>query len=149
MCLNEARYGIAWGAIGAASACYDEALRYAKSRVQFDGPIAGRQIVQTKLAHMLTEITLGQLLVLRLGRMSDAGKLRFQHVSMAKRNNVRLALDTARTCRDILGAAGICFDYQCGRHLCNLESVITYEGTHDIHTLVLGEKITGIPAYSS
>jgi len=148
MCLNEARYGIAWGALGAASACYDEALRYAKNRVQFARPIAGYQLVQEKLVTMLTDITLGQLLCLRLGRLKDAGASTFYQVSFAKRNNVRMALETARTTRDILGAAGICYDFQCGRHMCNLESVITYEGTHDIHTLIVGERITGIPAYS-
>jgi len=148
MCLNQARYGIAWGAIGAAMACYDEALRYGKTRIQFDRPIAGFQLVQQKLVHMLSEITNAQLLCLRLGRMKDKGTLKHYHVSLAKRNNVHMALQTARVARDILGAAGICHDYQCGRHMCNLESVITYEGTHDIHTLIVGENITGLSAIS-
>lgn len=148
MCLNQARYGISWGAVGAASSCYEEALRYSKSRVQFSRPIAGYQLVQKKLVEMLTEISKAQLLCLRLGRMKDEGKLKHYHVSMAKMNNVKMALDAARTARDILGAAGICFDYHCARHLCNLESVFTYEGTHDIHTLIVGEKITGISAVS-
>jgi glutaryl-CoA dehydrogenase len=145
-CLNEARYGIAWGAVGAAMACYDEALRYAKARVQFDRPIAGFQLVQEKLAWMITEITKAQLLALRLGQLKAAGRLKHYQVSMAKANNVSVALKTARLAREILGAAGICDDHQCGRHLCNLESVHTYEGTHDIHTLIVGEAITGIRA---
>ena len=146
-CLTQARYGIAWGAMGSAMACYDEALRYAKNRVQFDRPIAGFQLVQRKLVWMITEITKGRLLVYRLGKLKEQGKANHAHVSMAKMNNVKVALDIARTTREILGAAGICDDYQCGRHMCNLESVYTYEGTHDIHTLVIGETITGIPAY--
>ncbi len=146
-CLNQARYGIAWGALGAAMACYDEAVTYAKTRIQFDKPIASFQLIQEKLADMLTEITKGQTLCLQLGRLKDAGKVIPQQVSLAKRNNVYHALQIARTARDILGASGITDEYQCGRHMCNLESVFTYEGTHNIHTLILGEWITGIPAY--
>ena len=146
-CLNQARYGIAWGAIGAAMACYDEALQYAKERKQFDRPIASFQLVQRKLTKMVTEITKAQLLALRLGQLKDEGKVRHDQVSMAKMNNVEVALKCARTARDILGAAGICDDFQCGRHMCNLESVYTYEGTHDIHTLILGQDITGISAF--
>ncbi|MCI0415557.1 acyl-CoA dehydrogenase family protein [bacterium] len=146
-CLNQARYGIAWGAIGAAMACYDEAVNYAKTRIQFDKPIASFQMVQEKLVYMLSEITKGQLLCLQLGRLKDQGKVTAQQVSLAKMNNVYHALQIARTARDILGASGITDEYQCGRHLCNLESVFTYEGTHNIHTLILGEWITGIPAY--
>lgn len=148
MCLNQARYGIAWGALGAAMACYDEAVDYAKGRVQFTRPIAGYQLVQEKLAGMLTEITKGQLLALQLGRLKDAGKAQHTHVSLAKRNNVSVARDIARAAREILGANGIIDEYQSMRHSCNLESVYTYEGTHDIHTLVLGEAITGLPAYT-
>ncbi len=147
-CLNQARYGIAWGAVGAAMACYDEALDYSKTRIQFDKPIASFQLVQAKLAWMLTEITKAQLLNLRLGRMKDTGKMRPQHVSLAKRNNVEIALKIARTARDMLGANGITDEYQVGRHMCNLESVYTYEGTHDIHTLILGHDVTGISAYA-
>jgi glutaryl-CoA dehydrogenase len=146
-CLNQARYGIAWGAMGAASACYDEAVTYAKTRIQFDKPIASFQLIQEKLVYMLSEITKGQLLCLQLGRLKDEGKATPQHISLAKMNNVYHALQIARTARDILGASGITDEYQCGRHLCNLESVYTYEGTHNIHTLILGEWITGIPAY--
>ncbi len=147
-CLTQARAGIAWGAIGAACACYDEALRYAKERIQFDKPIASFQLVQAKFADMLTEITKAQLLALQLGRLKDAGQANYAQVSMAKRNNVAIALDIARTCRDILGANGISDEYHVFRHLCNLETVKTYEGTHDIHTLILGRTITGIPAFS-
>jgi glutaryl-CoA dehydrogenase len=146
-CLNHARYGIAWGAIGAAMACYDEARQYAMQREQFGRPIASFQLVQAKLAHMLTEITKAQLLAHRLARLKDAGAARHYHISMAKMNNVEIALDTARSARDILGAAGILDEHQCFRHMCNLESVKTYEGTHDIHLLVLGQQITGIPAF--
>lgn len=145
-CLNQARYGIAWGAVGSAMACFDEALGYAQERIQFDRPIASFQLVQKKLADMATEITKAQLLAYRLGRLKESGKLKHYQVSMAKMNNVAMALNVARTTRDILGAAGICDDYQCGRHLCNLESVYTYEGTHDIHTLIVGEALTGIRA---
>jgi glutaryl-CoA dehydrogenase len=147
-CLNHARYGIAWGAIGAAMACYDEARQYAKSRVQFDRPIGGFQLVQAKLARMLTEITKAQLLALRLAQLRDAGASQHYHISMAKMNNVEIALDAARTARDILGGVGILDQHQCFRHMCNLESVKTYEGTHDIHLLVLGEHITGMPAFA-
>ncbi len=146
-CLNQARYGIAWGAIGAAMACYDEAVTYSKTRIQFDKPIASYQMIQEKLVYMLSEITKGQLLCLQLGRLKDQGKVTAQQVSLAKMNNVYHALQIARTARDILGASGITDEYQCGRHMCNLESVFTYEGTHNIHTLVLGEWITGIPAF--
>ncbi len=146
-CLNEARYGIAWGAVGAAMACYDEALNYAQTRVQFDRPIAGFQLVQQKLVEMITEITKGQLLSYQLGRLKDEGKAKFNHVSMAKRNNVHQALQTARSARSILAANGITDEYQVIRHLLNLESVYTYEGTHDIHTLIVGENITGISAF--
>ncbi|CAN5819534.1 acyl-CoA dehydrogenase family protein [soil metagenome] len=147
MCLNQARYGIAWGAVGAAMACYDEALRYAKERVQFDGPIAGKQIQQVRLAEMLTEITKAQLLCLQLGRLKDAGTMRPQQVSLAKRNNVDMAADIAREARRILGGNGILVEYSAMRHMANLESVYTYEGTHDIHGLILGQDITGIPAF--
>jgi len=147
-CLNHARYGIAWGVIGAAMACYDEARQYAKSRVQFDRPIGGFQLVQAKLARMLTEITKAQLLALRLAQLRDAGASQHYHISMAKMNNVEIALDAARTARDILGGVGILDQHQCFRHMCNLESVKTYEGTHDIHLLVLGEHITGMPAFA-
>jgi glutaryl-CoA dehydrogenase len=147
MCLNQARYGIAWGAIGAAMACYDCAVDYTKGRIQFDKPIAQFQLVQEKLAHMLTEITKGQLLAWRLGRLKDEGRLHFAQTSMAKRNNVRIALETARLARDLMGASGITLEYPVFRHMCNLESVYTYEGTDHIHTLILGEYITGLPAY--
>jgi glutaryl-CoA dehydrogenase len=148
LCLNQARYGIAWGAIGAAMACYDEARQYAMSRVQFGRPIGGFQLVQAKLARMLTEITKAQLLAYRLAQLKDAGTARHYHISMAKMNNVEIALDIARTTRDILGAVGILDEHQCFRHMCNLESVKTYEGTHDIHLLLLGEEITGTPAFA-
>jgi glutaryl-CoA dehydrogenase len=148
MCLTQARYGIAWGAIGSAMATFDSARSWALERRQFASkPIASHQLVQQKLATMLTEITKGQLLVLRLGQLKDRGKLRFDQVSLAKRNNVAIALDTARMARDILGANGILSEYPVFRHMANLESVYTYEGTHDIHTLILGQSITGIPAY--
>jgi len=146
-CLTQARYGIAWGALGAATACFDEALRYAKERVVFDKALAGFQIPQKKLADVATDITLGQLLALRLGRLKDDGRMQHFHVSMAKRNNVDLALRAARTLRDMLGANGITLEYHTGRHMCNLESVATYEGTHDIHTLAIGSELTGIPAF--
>jgi glutaryl-CoA dehydrogenase len=145
-CLTQARYGIAWGALGAAMACYDEALRYAKDRIVQGGPLAGKQIVQQKLVAMLTEITKGQLLALRLGRLKDEGKLHHAMVSMAKMNNVDVALRIAREARDLLGANGIVDDYASMRHMVNLETVRTYEGTHDIHTLILGEHITGMRA---
>jgi glutaryl-CoA dehydrogenase len=147
MCLNQARYGIAWGAVGSAMATYDAALNYAKSRVQFGKPIASFQMTQEKLVHMLTEITKAQLLCIQLGRLKDQGKLRFQQVSLAKRNNVHHALEIARVAREILGANGILDEYPVMRHSANLESVKTYEGTHEMHTLIIGEDITGIPAF--
>ncbi|MBI5432552.1 MAG: acyl-CoA dehydrogenase family protein [Planctomycetes bacterium] len=146
-CLTQARYGIAWGGVGAALACFDEALQYTKARIVFDKPLAAFQLPQKKFADMATQITLAQMLSLRLGRLKDEGTFTPAQVSMAKRNNVAIALDVARTCRDMLGANGISLEYQVGRHLCNLESVITYEGTHDIHTLAIGHEVTGIPAY--
>ena len=145
-CLTQARYGIAWGALGAAMACYDEVLRYTKEREVQGGPLAGKQLTQAKLADMITEITKGQLLALRLGRLKDAGRMHHAMVSMAKRNNVDVALRIARDARDLLGANGIVDDYQAMRHMVNLETVRTYEGTHDIHTLILGEHVTGIRA---
>jgi glutaryl-CoA dehydrogenase len=147
MCLNQARFGIAWGAIGAASAVYETAVDYTKGRTQFDRPIATFQLVQERLAHILTEITKGQLLAWRLGRLKDEGKLHFAQTSLAKRNNVWIALEAARIARDLMGANGITLEYPVFRHMCNLESVYTYEGTHNIHTLILGEQITGFPAY--
>ena len=148
MCLTQARYGIAWGGIGAAMACFAEARDYALNRVQFGGkPIAATQIQQTRLADMLTEITKAQLLALQLGRMKDAGTYTAQQVSMAKRNNVNVACECAREARRLLGGNGILVEYQSMRHMANLESVYTYEGTHDIHGLILGQAITGIPAY--
>jgi glutaryl-CoA dehydrogenase len=147
-CLDEARYGIAWGAIGAAMACYDCALQYAQFRKQFrDQPIASHQLVQEKLVWMISEITKAQLLVLQVGRLKDLGKAKPWHISMAKRNNVWMALECARLARDILGANGIADEYPIFRHMANLESVKTYEGTHDIHTLIIGEHITGIGAF--
>ena len=147
-CLNQARYGIAWGAIGAAMACYDCALQYAQFRKQFhDMPIAGHQLVQEKLVWMISEITKAQLLALQVGRLKDAGKVKPYHISMAKRNNVWMALECARMGRDILGGNGIADEYPIFRHMANLESVKTYEGTHDIHTLIIGEHITGIAAF--
>jgi glutaryl-CoA dehydrogenase len=148
MCLNQARYGIAWGALGAAMACYHTALEYARERVQFGRPIAGFQLVQQKLATMLSEITKGQLLALQLGRLKEAGKLHFAQTSLAKRNNVAIALDCARLAREILGANGISLEYAVMRHMCNLETLKTYEGTHDIHTLILGHAITGLEAFA-
>ncbi len=148
LCLTQARYGIAWGAIGAAMACYCEALEYARNRVQFEGkPIASTQIQQIRLADMLTEITKAQLLALRLGRMKDEGTMRPQQVSLAKRNNVDMACECAREARRLLGANGILVEYASMRHMANLESVYTYEGTHDIHGLILGQDVTGYPAY--
>ncbi len=147
MCLNQARYGIAWGVIGAAMACFHEALEYSKDRIMFSKPIAGYQLTQKKLADMATEIALQQLLCLQLGRLKDEGKLKFSQVSMAKRNNVRKALEIARSARSILGANGISGEYQSMRHMCNLETVDTYEGTYEIHTLIVGHELTGIPAY--
>jgi glutaryl-CoA dehydrogenase len=148
MCLNQARYGISWGAIGAAMDCYDTALQYAKMRKQFHGqPIASHQLIQEKLVWMVSEISKAQLLSLHVGRLKDAGTVGHQHISMAKRNNVWMALETARMARDILGANGITEDYPIMRHMMNLESVKTYEGTHDVHALILGQHITGIGAY--
>ena len=147
-CLTQARYGIGWGAIGAAMACYDTALRYAQTRTQFQNkPIASHQLVQDKLVFMVTEISKAQLLALHVGRLKDEGRLDHTHVSMLKMNNVWMAMETARKARDILGANGIVDDYCLMRHMNNLESVYTYEGTHDIHRLIIGERITGIPAY--
>ena len=148
MCLNQARYGIAWGAVGSALACYDAARSWSLERKQFaDKPIAAHQLVQSKLVHMVTEISKGQLLSYRLGRLKDEGKCRYDQISMAKRNNAAMALETSRIARDILGANGILSDYPVFRHLSNLETVYTYEGTHDIHTLIVGQSITGISAF--
>ena len=146
-CLTQARYGIAWGTVGAAMACYHEALSYAKERVMFDGPIAGKQIQQVRLADMLTKITQGQLLALQLGRLKDQKKATFAQVSMAKRTNVDMATEVAREARRLLGANGILVEYAAMRHMANLESVYTYEGTHDMHSLILGMEITGISAF--
>lgn len=148
-CLTQARFGICYGAVGAAMACYDEALSYAKDRVQFSKPIAGYQLVQQKLVDMVSEITKAQLLCLRLGRLKEADRLTAGQISLAKRNNVSIARDIARDARDILGANGVTDEYQCGRHMLNLESVFTYEGTHDIHTLVVGQDVTGLAAFDS
>ncbi len=147
MCLTQARYGVAWGVIGAAMACYDEAVSYAKERVMFDRPIGGFQIQQARLADMLTEITKAQLLCVQLGRLKEAGTYSRTQVSLAKRNNVNMACECARETRRLLGASGVLAEYQAMRHLANLESVYTYEGTHDIHTLILGQSITGISAF--
>jgi len=146
-CLTQARYGIAWGMTGCATDCYLSALNYSKERKQFSKHIAGFQLTQAKLAEMLTKITNAQLMVMKLGRMKDAGTMTFHQVSMAKRNNCVMARDVARTSREILGANGITLDYSPIRHMANIESVFTYEGTHDMHTLILGEDITGIPAF--
>ena len=147
MCLTQARYGITWGAVGAAMACYDEALRYAGQRVVFDRPIAQTQIQQVRLVDMLTEITKAQLLALQLGRLKDAGTLTPEQVSLAKRNNVNMATECARESRRLLGANGILVEYHSMRHLANLESVYTYEGTHDMHSLIVGQAITGLSAF--
>lgn len=147
MCLSQARYGIAWGAVGAAMSCYETALEYSKERIQFGKPIGAFQLTQKKLAEMVIEISKAQLLCLHLGRMKDEGKIRPVHISMAKKNNVAIALDCARTARGILGANGITGDYPIMRHMNNLESVFTYEGTDDIHTLIIGEHITGLKAF--
>jgi glutaryl-CoA dehydrogenase len=147
MCLNQARYGIAWGVLGAAMECYATALEYSLSRIQFDKPIASYQITQEKLVWMLNEITKGQLMCYHLGRMKDNKTLKHTHVSMAKRNNCEMALIVCRMAREILGANGILDEYPVMRHANNLESVKTYEGTHEMHTLIIGEDITGIPAY--
>jgi len=148
-CLDSARYGIAWGAIGAAMDCYDTALRYAKERIQFGKPIAATQLQQKKLAEMLTEITKAQLLAFRLGQLKNQGKATTAQISMAKRNNVDMAIKIAREARQVLGGMGITGEYSIMRHMMNLESVITYEGTHDIHLLITGADITGFPAFSS
>jgi glutaryl-CoA dehydrogenase len=147
MCLTQARYGIAWGVVGCAMACYDEALRYSQERIQFAQPIASFQLVQQKLVEMLEGITLGQLLVYRLGRLKDAGKYKHTQVSLAKRNNVMMAREVASLARWAMGANGVHSEYQVMRHMCNIESVFTYEGTHDIHTLIVGQDITGIAAF--
>lgn len=147
MCLNQARYGIAWGVVGSMMACYETALNYSLSRKQFSKPIAGYQLTQNKLVYMVTEITKSQLLNLQLGRLKDLGKLKHTQVSLAKRNNCKVALDIARESRQILGANGILDEYPVMRHAANLESVITYEGTHEMHTLIIGEDLTGISAF--
>ena len=148
MCLDSARYGIAWGAIGAAMDCYDSALRYSKERIQFDKPIASFQLVQKKLAEMITEITKAQLLTLRLGQLRNENRATSAQISMAKRNNVEMAIKIAREARQVHGAMGITNEYSIMRHMANLESVLTYEGTHDIHLLITGMDITGIPAFN-
>jgi alkylation response protein AidB-like acyl-CoA dehydrogenase len=147
-CLTKARYGIAWGVIGAALDCYDSALRYSKERIQFGRPIGGFQLTQKKLAEMITEITKAQLLVWRLGTLANEGKMTPAHVSMAKRNNVMMALEIAREARQIHGGMGITNEYPVMRHMMNLETVLTYEGTHDIHLLITGHDITGLDAFS-
>lgn len=147
MCLTQARYGIAWGAMGAAMSCFDVALKYSKERQQFGRPLAGFQLTQKKLAEMATEISKAQLLSLHIGRLKDQGKVKPVHVSMGKMNNVSMALECARTARSILGANGIIGDYPIMRHMCNLESVYTYEGTHEVHTLILGQHLTGESAF--
>ncbi len=147
MCLTQARYGIAWGAVGSAMACYEEAVSYAKSRLAFKRPIGATQLQQARLAEMVTEITKAQLLCVQLGRLKDAGTMRPEQVSLAKRNNVNIATEVAREARRLLGANGILAEYQAMRHLANLESVYTYEGTHDIHTLVIGQAVTGLSAF--
>jgi glutaryl-CoA dehydrogenase len=146
-CLDSARYGIAWGALGAAMDCYDTALRYSKERVQFDRPIGGFQLQQKKLAEMITEITKAQLLTLRLGQLKNEGRATTAQISMAKRNNVNMALEIAREARQMLGGMGITGDYPIMRHMMNLESVVTYEGTHDIHLLITGMDVTGLSAF--
>ena len=147
MCLTQARYGICWGAVGAAQAVYDEVHNYIQEREVFEKPLAAYQIPQMKLAEMATQITIGQMMSLRLGRLKDKGEMTPEMVNMCKRNNVHMALTQARVGRDMLGANGISLEYQTGRHMCNLESVYTYEGTHDIHTLAIGHELTGLPAY--
>ena len=146
-CLTQARYGIAWGMVGATVDCYNTALDYSIERKQFSKPIGGYQLTQAKLAEMVTQITEAQLLVYRLGRLKDEGKMTFQQVSMAKRNNCAMARDVARMAREILGANGIIEDYSPMRHMANIESVYTYEGTHEMHTLILGQEVTGMEAY--
>ncbi|MEM8996548.1 MAG: acyl-CoA dehydrogenase family protein [Acidobacteriota bacterium] len=150
MCLNQARYGIAWGGIGSAMECYNAALEYSKERIQFDGqPIACHQLVQDKLVWMISEITKGQLLAYQLGQLKDSGKLRHEHISLGKRNNVWVARESAKLAREVLGANGIVDDYPVIRHMLNIESVYTYEGTHDIHGLVIGSAVTGIPSFNA
>ncbi|MDA9951292.1 acyl-CoA dehydrogenase family protein [Oligoflexaceae bacterium] len=146
-CLTQARYGIAWGVIGAAESCFDEANKYVSDRILFGKPLAAYQLIQRKLSIVCTEITKAQLLALRLGQLKISGDLNFAHVSMAKQNNVEMALQSARTCRDMLGGNGIMDEYKAMRHMCNLETVYTYEGTNDIHQLIVGNAITGIPAF--
>jgi glutaryl-CoA dehydrogenase len=148
MCLTQARYGISWGALGAAMACFEEAVSYAGNRIMFDRPVAGYQIQQQRLADMLTEIVKGQLVALHLGRLKDAGTFTPQQVSLAKRNNVSMATDVAREARRLLGAVGILAEYASMRHMANLESVYTYEGTHDVHSLILGQAVTGLNAFN-
>lgn len=148
-CLTQARYGIAWGMVGAAVDCYNTALNYSKDRKQFSKPIAGYQLTQSKFAEMITRITEAQLLVFRLGKLKDKGEMTFQQVSMAKRNNCEMARNIAKTSREILGANGITLDYSPIRHMANIESVYTYEGTHEMHSLILGQEVTGISAYDS
>ena len=148
MCLNQARYGISWGVVGAALACYHQALSYCKERKAFGKPLASFQLIQQKLTWMVTEITKAQLLVWRLSKMKDNNKIKHYHISLAKRNNCWMALEIARMARDMLGANGTSYEYNVGRHMCNLEAVKTYEGTHDIHTLIIGERVTGISAFS-
>jgi glutaryl-CoA dehydrogenase len=146
-CLSQARFGIAFGVVGAAMSCFHAAAEYSKTRIMFDRPIGGFQLVQERLADMLTEITKAQLLCVQLGRLKEADRVTPEQISLAKRNNCTIALEVAREARDILGANGITAEYPVMRHMCNLESVKTYEGTHNIHTLVLGEAVTGIAAY--
>ena len=148
-CLTQARYGIAWGMVGAAIDCYNVSLEYAKERKQFSKPIAGYQLTQAKFAEMVTNITEAQLLVYRLGRLKDKGKMNFQQVSLAKRSNCSMARDVAKTAREILGGNGVTIDYSPIRHMANIESVYTYEGTHEMHTLILGQAITGLTAFDS
>ena len=148
-CLTQARYGIAWGMVGAAIDCYQTALDYSLERKQFSKPIAGYQLTQSKLAEMITQITMAQLTVYQLGRLKDQNKMKFDQVSLAKRNNCKMARDVARTCREILGGNGIMEDYSPMRHMTNIETVFTYEGTHEMHSLILGQSVTGIAAYDS
>lgn len=148
-CLTQARYGIAWGMVGAAVDCYQTALDYSLERKQFSKPIAGYQLTQSKLAEMITQITMAQLTVYQLGRLKDQNKMKFDQVSLAKRNNCKMARDVARTCREILGGNGIMEDYSPMRHMTNIETVFTYEGTHEMHSLILGQSVTGIAAYDS
>lgn len=148
-CLTQARYGIAWGVVGAAEACFDEAAEYVKTRSLFGRTLDHSQLIQRKLAIMISRITQAQLVALRLGQLKDEGKMHYGHVSLAKQNNVEMALEVARTCRDILGANGIMIEYKSMRHMCNLETVYTYEGTNDIHLLIVGQEVTGVPAFGS